>query len=381
MFRPQIQKTSTLFFIALFNLLMVYLSVNSTVKIKRLGFEDKIAAANHMNSCIDELKQLNPDLSEKDIYETGLLGIKTSEITTIQDIDNSMLKSKQLTTHPNFAAYIVELFHESELRDGDTIAVSMTGSFPGANIALFSACEVMNIKPIVISSVGSSSWGANRIDFSWPFIEQHLYDSKFIKNKSIAYSMGGDNDNGDNLPDEGIEKIESIIPDNAIFVNNSTLRGNIKKKLSIFEQQSNNYSMYVNVGGGVSSLGMGEDKDTLKVGLINLLDIDDMELNEFKKSVAYQFLNPKNSDDYQNSIPMLNIKRITEFVPEDYKIKFFMGNMKIENGNLFYDYNRYNPVVILLGLFMSLVIIISIGFYSHLQIKRRMETHEVDSII
>ena len=97
----------------------------------------------------------------------------------------------------------------------------------------------------------------------------------------VAYSMGGDNDNGDNLPDEGIEKIESIIPDNAIFVNNSTLRGNIKKKLSIFKQQSNNYNMYVNIGGGVSSLGMGEDKDTLKVGLINLLDIDDMELNEF----------------------------------------------------------------------------------------------------
>ena len=57
-------------------------------------------------------------------------------------------------------------------------------------------------------------------------------------------------------------------------MNNSTLRGNIKKKLSIFEQQSNNYSMYVNIGGGVSSLGMGDDKDTLKVGLVNLLDID-----------------------------------------------------------------------------------------------------------
>ena len=78
---------------------------------------------------------------------------------------------------------------------------------------------------------------------------------------------------------------------------------------------------------------------------------------------------------------MLNIKRITEFVPEDYKINFFRGDMKIASGNLFYDYNPYNPLVILLGLFMSLVIIIGIGFYSHLQIKRRMETHEVDSII
>ena len=37
MFRPQIQKTSTLFLIALFNLFMVYLATTSTVQIKKLG--------------------------------------------------------------------------------------------------------------------------------------------------------------------------------------------------------------------------------------------------------------------------------------------------------------------------------------------------------
>jgi len=78
---------------------------------------------------------------------------------------------------------------------------------------------------------------------------------------------------------------------------------------------------------------------------------------------------------------MLNIKKITEFVPLTYKTNFFKGNLKMKNGSLFYDYIPYNPLVILLGLFMSLVIIISIGIFSHLQIKRRMETHEVDSII
>ena len=39
MFRPQIQKTSTLFFIALFNVFMVFLAVKSETKIKRLGFD------------------------------------------------------------------------------------------------------------------------------------------------------------------------------------------------------------------------------------------------------------------------------------------------------------------------------------------------------
>ena len=379
MFRPQIQKTSTLFLIALFNLFMVYLATTSTVQIKKLGFEDKINAANHMKECIKKIDKI--DIPEYDLYNSGLLGLQTSIITTIEDSDSLMLKSKQLTTHPNFAAYIVELFHESELSSGDTIAVSMTGSFPGANLALLSACEVMNIKPVIISSVGSSSWGANRKDFSWPYIENFLYTNKMISNKSIAFSMGGDNDNGDNLPDLGIEKIESAIPDNAIFVNNLTLKENIDQKLMIFESQSNKYSLYVNIGGGVSSLGMGTDKDTLNVGIINLLDVNDIELNEFKKSISYQFLNPKNLDNYENSIPMLNIKKITELVPEEYKREFFKGNMKLNKGSLFYQYNSYNPLVILLGLLLSLGIIIGVGIFSHLQIKRRMETHEVDSII
>ena len=44
-------------------------------------------------------------------------------------------------------------------------------------------------------------------------------------------------------------------------------------------------------------------------------------------------------------------------------------------------YNNYNPIVIIFGLISSLLIIISIGVYSHLQIKRRMESHEPDSVI
>ena len=44
MFRPQIQKTSTLFFIALFNVFMVYISVNSTTKVEQSGLKDRLVA-------------------------------------------------------------------------------------------------------------------------------------------------------------------------------------------------------------------------------------------------------------------------------------------------------------------------------------------------
>ena len=375
MFRPQIQKTSTLFFIALFNLVLVFLAVNSETKVKKIGYDDKIIASELMEQLIFEInKNFRIEKSKLDLYNSGLIGLQNSPITTIQDNDSLMFKSKLLTTHPNFAAVIVEYFYDAEISSGDTIAVSMTGSFPGANLALLSVCETMNITPMIMSSAGSSAWGANRVDLSWPIIESYLFDNNFLKNRSIVYSMGGDNDNGDNLSDKGIEILESSIPNNVTFINEFSLIDNISQKINFFDSKSSNYSMYVNIGGSASSLGNGLDKDSVQVGLINFLDIQDISLNEFKNSISYNFLTEK-------SIPMLNIKNIIKLVPQDYISDLMTGNMKVGGGSLFYKYDPYNPFVISVCLLLSIALIVSIGVYSHMQIKKRMETHEIDSVI
>ena len=385
MFRPQIQKTSTLLVIAIFNVMMVFLAVNSETKIKNNAFDEKIAATKNMHKCIDGIKKLrNKKITKNDIFKTGLIGEHSTSITTKFDTNEEnnkykMLDSKIIVTHPNFAAFIVDLFNEAEVSQGDTIAVSMTGSFPGANIALLSVCEALDVVPVIISSVGSSSWGANVEDFTWPKVEKFLYDNKLINYKSIAYSIGGSNDNGDNLTDKGIENIEESIPDDVIFVNESTLSRNIQTKLSIFNSYSQNYSLYVNIGGGSSSLGGGAEKDTLKVGLLSYLDVEDVNSEDFKKSIAYNFLNP-NTNTY--SIPMINIKNIKQLLGDKYKLllkdKHFS---ELYEGELFYSRNNYNINVILIGLLLSILLITSIGIYSHKQIKKRMETHEIDSII
>ena len=186
MFRPQIQKTSTLFFIALFNLVLVFLAVKSETKIKKIGYDDKIIASELMEQLIFEInKNFRIEKSKLDLYNSGLIGLQNSPITTIQDNDSLMFKSKLLTTHPNFAAVIVEYFYDAEISSGDTIAVSMTGSFPGANLALLSVCETMNITPMIMSSAGSSAWGANRVDLSWPIIESYLFENNFLKTEVL----------------------------------------------------------------------------------------------------------------------------------------------------------------------------------------------------
>jgi len=380
MFRPQIQKTSTLVLIAIFNLLMVYLSVNSEYYVKLTGYQHKIDATKNMIHCIDEIrKNTTFEISKFDKYNTGLIGINSSTITTKIDTDFSMIESKMIVTNPNFAAYIVDKFYELGINEGHHIAVSMTGSLPGANIALLSACKAMNIKPIIISSAGSSSWGANREDFSWPYIENLLYSKGLINDKSMAYSMGGVDDLGTQLPDEGIEIFESVIPDDAIFVNENTLYENITKKLELFNIKENNYSLYVNIGGGAASLGgyvvgVGDHKDTLDVGLITITDAEEWESLGFRESIAHSFLFNDNE-----SIPMLNIKSIKKLFRGSSLENFI--NSKNYEGNLFYRTNQYNPIVILLALFLSIVLIFVIGIYSHLQIKKRMESNEVDAIL
>ena len=122
-------------------------------------------------------------------------------------------------------------------------------------------------------------------------------------------------------------------------------------------------------------MGRGVFKDTAKVGLITPLDIEYMELNEFKESIGYHFIK---SDQSRDQIPIINIKNIKKLTNN-----LFSPNKKVEiyKGPLFYRYYRYNPFVILLSLFLTLSLIIGVGLYSHLQIKRRMESNEIDSII
>jgi poly-gamma-glutamate system protein len=73
----------------------------------------------------------------------------------------------------------------------------MTGSFPALNIAVLAAAEEMKLKPIAISSVGSSMWGANEPDF----VARHGAPAEGEKTlrTSGAASIGGSNDRGRGL--------------------------------------------------------------------------------------------------------------------------------------------------------------------------------------
>ncbi|NQT96985.1 MAG: poly-gamma-glutamate system protein, partial [Candidatus Marinimicrobia bacterium] len=168
MFRPAIQKTSTLVLMALIGLLCYTAAVLSKVVIISDTYEIKLTAARQMQVALDYLKSFRMEAGvfmdpENDPNETGLVGTQFSLITT----DEGDLDAKLTTLDPNFAAAMVELYNQTGLTSGDTVAVLLTGSMPGANIAVLIACDVMEINPVVITSIGASQWGANQPDFTW----------------------------------------------------------------------------------------------------------------------------------------------------------------------------------------------------------------------
>ena len=131
-------------------------------------YDIKINAAMKMQESMKMLKNIRMEKGvfidiENDPNETGLVGSQFSLITT----DEGDLDAKLTTLDPNFAAAMVELLTRANLTSGDTIALMLTGSLPGANMAMLIACKAMDIYPFIISSIGASQWGANDPEMTW----------------------------------------------------------------------------------------------------------------------------------------------------------------------------------------------------------------------
>ena len=167
MFRPAIQRLYVLVLMAILCITMVMLSMYYKVTYKKDGYDYKITASKLMEESMKKIKKDDKEIdSSYDPLETGMVYFKNGL--------EGNLDSKLTTLNPNFSALLVDLFIKANLEEGDHIAVAFTGSMPGANLAVLSACEAMNIKPTIITSVSASNWGANDYKMSWLDMEKKI---------------------------------------------------------------------------------------------------------------------------------------------------------------------------------------------------------------
>ena len=200
-----------------------------------------------------------------DPAETALIGQEYTQITT----DRGYLDAKLASTDPNFAAAILGMLHRLGLESGDCAAVAMTGSFPALNLSTLAALEVFGARTVLISSVGASNFGATDPYFTWLDMERLLVEEGVLRTRSIAASMGGSNDTGRGLSPKGRRLLREAIERSGVRpVVEPKIDASIRRRVELYRQGCGDraIAVYLNVGGGVASLGHSLSGDLVPSG-------------------------------------------------------------------------------------------------------------------
>jgi poly-gamma-glutamate system protein len=146
----------------------------------------------------------------------------------------------------------------------------VSGSFPALNICTFAACETLKLKYVSIASASASQWGANVPDLLWIDMERVLNEEGIFTTRSVASSIGGEEDRGLGLSDEGRKAVLAGIARNGLeLIDPPTFEENVAKRLDLYRRgaQGQPVKCYINVGGGAVSVGRAVGKKMFKPGL------------------------------------------------------------------------------------------------------------------
>ena len=199
---------------------------------------------------------------------TGIIGDEFSPLTTsVGDVE-----AKRTAANPAFAAVMVGYFRRAGLRAGDVVAVGASGSFPAFALATLSAAHALDLRPVVVYSIGSSMFGANLPGFTLVDMLGRLRRDGLLPYGLTAVSPGGDDDGGrgvlfDELGDTLMaETRRSGLP----VVSGATLADRIKDRLRIYEEATVRRPIrcFVNIGGSAASFGSTNASLLLPNGLV-----------------------------------------------------------------------------------------------------------------
>ncbi len=266
--------------------------VNLTVP--QANREEKLLAAQCMQRATVHLQRVIPMqvpqafVGNRDPNRTGLIGPLLTPITT----DTGILRAKLTTTNPNFAAVVVDLLKKAGVRPRDLVSASMTGSMPGLNVATWCAMQALDLEGLVISSVGASNHGATWPEMTWLDMEKSLYEAGLFTRHSVAATRGGSQDRGAGLSKKGVDLMDRAIRRAGLrrlrFTNTA---GGIRARMSLYETLAAGRPIraYINVGGGITSLGSSANRDLIKSGLNLTLPVSSAQ----PKGVAFRMAEKK----------------------------------------------------------------------------------------
>jgi poly-gamma-glutamate system protein len=243
------------------------------IKLKRRQpyFDEKFQASLAMKDAMEvikdyRIKNIGPIDTTADPANSGLIGLPESPITSTF----GHLLAKHHTINPNWAAVMVEMFKKAGLKQGDTVAMGFSGSFPALNLAALVAAKVLKLNVVAITSVAASTWGANIPEFTWLDMEKVLYDNGIIPYRSVAASYGGQEDLALGKSRKGRQLLQEAIERNGLSpMEFETTKENIDERIAAYLRfaKGKPIAAYVNVGGGTVSVGSVAGKRLFRPGL------------------------------------------------------------------------------------------------------------------
>lgn len=204
--------------------------------------------------------------SASDPNRTGLVGLRTSPLTT----SLGSLEAKRTTANPAWAGLIARLLDRAGARPGDAVAIGASASFPGLIIAALSACRASGLTPLMISSLGSSQWGANIPEFNWWDMEDCLNASGVLAVRPIACSIGGDEDKGADMGPEGRALILRRAAQRRIsLLEEPDLVQTVAARMRLYDRAAAGRPIkaFINIGGSWVNLGVDSKVLDVKPGL------------------------------------------------------------------------------------------------------------------
>lgn len=367
MYRPNLKSGKSLIILFVLSIVLFVIADRSYKTIRADYYEEKLQAAQLMNQYLETIRK---DLESTgftfdpldDPLNTGLIGIKLSPITT----SKGLLSEKQTALNPNLAAAFVQNLKNAGLKEGDYVAVGLTGSNPGANLALYAAMSVLKLKPVIITALSSSTYGANRENLTWLDYESILKKHNLI-NFSTAYtSFGGRDDLGIGLSDAGIQALRDAMVRNQVpLLSGNSLQDNIELRMKAYNEilpEGRRFRLFINLGGALANVGSNVNARLVSEGINRKL-----AEKEFEQPGVMMLFAKKN-------VTVLHLVRLLGFAKE-YNLPIAPENMPKPGEGKVFSSRIHNIIITLICLFILLAAIIAVIVFD------RYERHFMEHIV
>jgi poly-gamma-glutamate system protein len=190
-----------------------------------------------------------------DPNETGIIGEEFTPLTTsLGDVE-----AKRTAANPAFGAVVAAYYEQAGLGPGDVVAIGGSGSFPAFVLASLCAARALDLRPVLIYSVGASMYGANIPGFTFIDMLERLRADGLLPYSIAAVAPGGSHDTGRGVlfDEEGTTLVEEARRSGLRVVEGTTLADRIARRLDIYDAEAGGRPIrcFVNVGGATANYG------------------------------------------------------------------------------------------------------------------------------